>query len=242
MILFPHTRDVLVQLLRKDGIGCEVGVAEGQFSRTLVKETSPKKLHLVDPWVHQDDEEYIADPNNVSTQEGEKRFREVSNAFSEECATGQVLIHRAFSTDAARNFPDHYFDWVYIDARHDYNSVLEDLAAFLPKLKLDGLLLGHDYANHSLATSMGFGVVEAVDDFCMSNNLNFITLTCETFPTYALSRKLETRAVQNIEQNIHFHFPHVVEFPDYPKNHQFELEVSKIKDSFKPVLKFRTRG
>ena len=49
------------------------------------------------------------------------------------------------STEAAGTFEDEALDWVYIDARHDYISVLEDMNAWWPKVKPGGLFSGHDY-------------------------------------------------------------------------------------------------
>lgn len=49
------------------------------------------------------------------------------------------------SIEAADTFKDESLDWVYIDARHDYNSVLEDMNAWWPKLKQGGMFSGHDY-------------------------------------------------------------------------------------------------
>lgn len=47
------------------------------------------------------------------------------------------------SPDAARDFDDHSFDIVYIDAEHDYESVKADIAAWRPKAR--HVLAGHDY-------------------------------------------------------------------------------------------------
>lgn len=40
---------------------------------------------------------------------------------------------------------DNYFDFIYIDAEHDYNSVLNDIKTSLPKLKKQGIMCGHDF-------------------------------------------------------------------------------------------------
>jgi hypothetical protein len=54
---------------------------------------------------------------------------------------------RAFSIDAAASFPDNHFDWVYVDALHTYEAVLSDLRAWWPKLRVNGLFSGDDFAN-----------------------------------------------------------------------------------------------
>ena len=38
-----------------------------------------------------------------------------------------------------------YFDYIYVDARHNYDGVFEDLTDWFPKLKTSGLIAGHDY-------------------------------------------------------------------------------------------------
>lgn len=45
---------------------------------------------------------------------------------------------------ATKRFPDSYFDYIYIDAAHDYNSILRDLKCWYPKLKIGGTIGGHD--------------------------------------------------------------------------------------------------
>ena len=59
---------------------------------------------------------------------------------------------------AALKFPDRYFDFVYIDAKHDFKSVYRDISLWKPKVRKGGLLCGHDYINEEEP-----GVREAVD-------------------------------------------------------------------------------
>jgi cephalosporin hydroxylase len=49
------------------------------------------------------------------------------------------------SVSAARMFDDCSLAWVHIDARHDYESVLADIAAWAPKVAPGGWLSGDDY-------------------------------------------------------------------------------------------------
>jgi hypothetical protein len=70
---------------------------------------------------------------------------------------GRYVIHRQPSTVAAKTFPDRSLDFVFIDALHDEASVTEDLASWAPKVKVGGLITGHDYCRQFP------GVVSAVD-------------------------------------------------------------------------------
>lgn len=58
-----------------------------------------------------------------------------------------MTLIKALSTDAARRFDDGYFDWVYLDALHTYDAVVQDLRAWWPKLREGGLLSGDDYGD-----------------------------------------------------------------------------------------------
>ena len=59
---------------------------------------------------------------------------------------------------------DNYFDFVYIDANHDYDSILKDLKAWFPKVKNKGILFGDDY-------NRPYGVSKAVAEFAYENKL-----------------------------------------------------------------------
>lgn len=65
------------------------------------------------------------------------------------------------SAESAALFQDASLDAVYIDAAHDYDSVVKDLAAWFPKVKADGVLSGHDYPH--------WEVKKAVDEHAAAN-------------------------------------------------------------------------
>ena len=49
--------------------------------------------------------------------------------------------------EAAKKVADGSLDFVYIDARRDYDSVKEDLNAWFRKVKPGGIFAGHDYVD-----------------------------------------------------------------------------------------------
>lgn len=63
------------------------------------------------------------------------------------------------SETASTFFADASLDWVHVDARHDYDSVRADIAAWLPKVRPGGWLSGDDYNS-----DVWPGVVGAVRD------------------------------------------------------------------------------
>ncbi|WP_193181303.1 class I SAM-dependent methyltransferase [Nisaea sediminum] len=184
------TRADFVSCLPKGGVGIEIGVAEGEFASVLLDRTKPSELHLVDPWLHQDRADYIADRNNVDDAKNESRFAGVTRKFGTEIEAGRVHVHRGFSGDILPSFADHTFDWAYVDAMHTRDAVLEDLRLVWPKIKPDGFVLGHDLTNGPQARAMGFGVVEGVRDFIKESGCVFVamTMTAEVFPSYILTK------------------------------------------------------
>lgn len=238
MLLCPISREQLLQLLPKGGEGVEIGVAEGDFSRSLLDTLKPGKLHLVDPWEHQSREDYNTDGNNVDDDAQEARYRAVAQRFAAEQRDGRVAIHRRYSQDVVGEFADGSLDWIYIDGLHSYDAVCSDLALYKSKLKATGIIMGHDYTNHIRAQQMQFGVVEAVNEFVEREGFTFLALTQELFPTYVLARDADQPAAQHLTAHLLFHVPGVVELRDYPARSLFQHKILRVGGQFKVLPSF----
>ena len=73
----------------------------------------------------------------------------------------QLLI--SDSVAASSLFGDAALTWVHIDARHDYESVSADIAAWLPKVASGGWLSGDDYDTYQWPEVVG-AVADALPD------------------------------------------------------------------------------
>ena len=124
------------------GVGVEIGVCRGQFSTYLLDNWKGKKLYLVDAWRHFDG---VKGFENAPPADHLENF---ATTFKETYFyNNRVSIIKDLSVEAASIFQDSFFDFIYIDAAHDYENVKADLAAWYPKLKSGGLFAGHDYFN-----------------------------------------------------------------------------------------------
>ena len=143
-------RDEIGTLLEEHELktGVEVGVKQGAFSHmVLSKWKSCQSYKLVDPWEHQKNYKDAANVNQ-SIQ---------NNFFEQTKATLRQYdriteFYRMYSTEAAKKIEKESLDFVYIDARHDYCAMKEDLEAYWPLVKRGGILAGHDYLSSAVLT------------------------------------------------------------------------------------------
>ena len=145
--------------------GLEVGTAEGRNARFLLA-TKPKELGLVDLWnTNPDYENYkIHKPEMIDTLVERMKikgwntvYEGVKNYFA---SRPEITLYRGYSTDVSSQFEDEAYDWVYIDAAHDYEGAMADIIAYSTKIKPDGYIAGHNY---SPTEASGVEVKEVVD-------------------------------------------------------------------------------
>lgn len=58
-----------------------------------------------------------------------------------------VDVYRMRSTLAARLYEPQSLDFVYIDGCHCYKCIKQDINCWLPKIKPNGVIAGHDFSN-----------------------------------------------------------------------------------------------
>jgi hypothetical protein len=183
-------RKKLLSMLPKGLVCCEIGVQRGSFSEDILKIAEPKKLHLIDPWQVIGESEYQNDLANVNQEKQDENYTEVTEKFSAGIESGRVQIHRGLSKDVVDQFPSDYFDFVYVDGAHYFQGVLQDLTDFSKKLKLGGIMMGHDFSENYYSFEMNFGVVTGVTTFLNRTKFRLISLTDEVWSTFAMSNDI----------------------------------------------------
>jgi hypothetical protein len=85
--------------------------------------------------------------------------------FAHEISQGIVEIREGWSWDVLNVFPDAFFDFIYLDADHTYESVVKDIKALERKIKIGGYIQFNDYVMMYAPKREYFGVIPAVNEF-----------------------------------------------------------------------------
>lgn len=132
---------------------CEVGNAEGRFSQEICQ-WGIDRLYMIDLWqriVGQSGD------GNFPNEWHENNFMEAMQRTSQ--WQHKVTVLRGLAKDMIPMIPDNSLGIVYIDAAHDYDSVVSDLVLSFKKVVSGGIISGHDYLGYP-------SVNRAVNDFC----------------------------------------------------------------------------
>ncbi len=146
--------------------GVEVGVESGTNARAMFDAIPGLKLHLVDCW---------SPVGNRNEKHQRRHYRRTKNALREEIRISNAHIIRKWSLDAVKKFENESLDFVYIDANHNFDSVIQDIIQWSAKVRNGGIVAGHDY--HYFRPF--YGVVEAVNVYTKNHKLNWYLLDDE---------------------------------------------------------------
>ena len=129
---------------RETGNAAEVGVHRGGFSKHALTQWSGR-YWMIDSWAPRSDGS--DDKNDPDPRWHRTNYQIARRAVRPHMH--RVELVPSLSVDAARNFSDGFFDWVYIDALHTKQAMLQDLEAWWPKLRAGGLCSGDDYGDRA---------------------------------------------------------------------------------------------
>ena len=130
-------RLMMAQTLRELGVkrGVEVGVAQGWHSLILCENLPEVELYGVDVWDLYGGYNEYTDRIHKYYLEAQERMKPYPNYH----------FIKKFSMDAVKDFPDRSLDFVYIDGAHDFKNVADDLCEWSKKVRIGGIVYGHDY-------------------------------------------------------------------------------------------------
>lgn len=131
-------RSMVAQMFTELGYkaGAEIGVAEGYYAEILCKNNPDLKLYCVDAWQH---------------YPGYNEYPNIGQAYEEakeRLSKYNCEIINKFSMDAVNNFENKSLDFVFIDGGHDFKNVANDIYEWSKRVRVGGIIFGHDYKFH----------------------------------------------------------------------------------------------
>lgn len=143
--------DMMIRELPANAKIVEVGVFYGH-GLVYLAQNSSFEIWGVDQFVR------TAMPFHLPGVNTDQEFFDKCRSNLDENGADRVSLLPVSSNKAAAMFEDGKFDCVFLDAAHDYESVRDDITAWLPKIKPGGYLAGDDYIAPWL------GVINAVTE------------------------------------------------------------------------------
>ncbi len=147
-------------------VGVEIGVFKGLHAESLLTHLDIECLYLIDPYsvyaTNDSVRQYCGDDKDameIAKKECEERLAPYAD---------KIVWILKNSMDALNDIPDG-LDFAYIDGNHEENNVREDVANYYPKVKVGGIIGGHDFYNGHARDHDG--VVRAVCEFAIQNKL-----------------------------------------------------------------------
>lgn len=142
----------LVKQIKKNGykIGAEIGTGKGNTGKFLLNKCTDLYLYQI-AWY----------PDNGfpdSSQEAKRMWEARIKPYMR-----RVTVIEAPSSEAHEQVNNN-LDFIFIDADHSYESCLQDIQLWFPKVKSGGLVSGHDYGHPRFP-----GVEKAVKEYFGTN-------------------------------------------------------------------------
>lgn len=165
------SRAYFSRLFRDGGfrVGMEVGVADGRFSEHFLKDNSgigEFTWHMVEPF-----------PNTALVSRyppaGEGGnigigFDPADKPWAERNIGNNAnkVFHRAFSNNKSflNTILVESLDFVYLDGAHDYPYVKGELEDIWSKVRIGGIIAGHDYCDHGEKEGVAFKQCQGCSD------------------------------------------------------------------------------
>ena len=137
---------------KKDLLGIEIGSYAGESAEMFINSGAFRRLYCIDPW------EMNYDPTDCT---GDSGLLEAEKAFDARFKDNPLVMKiKQKSEEAASMFHNESIDFIYIDGNHQYAFVKRDLELYVPKIKLRGIIAGHDYGGPTTP-----GTTKAIDEY-----------------------------------------------------------------------------
>jgi cephalosporin hydroxylase len=156
--------DFIDKYIKPTDVIYEIGTWTGESAVFFARKckhiyTIDNGMNNISPNINNNINENInTNEKNINTNKFfyDKRVKEFNSLYN----TDKITLIENTSENIANIIPDNSIDLVYIDADHSYDGIKNDIKLWLPKIKNNGYISGHDYHNYNTY----FGVIKAVDE------------------------------------------------------------------------------
>ena len=169
-------------------MAAEIGVFRGEFTRAIFTTNRPRELHLIDGWWELHGEHFplwggdYTEFGQLSTRQA---YDEVNEVVRQLGGDTETTVHVGDDCAILATFPDHYFDWVYLDTSHQYEHTLQELRILANKVKRKGVISGDDWQDNPKHKHHGASV--AIKEFCLEDDWQLDER--DSFRQWRLSRR-----------------------------------------------------
>lgn len=146
--------------------GVEVGTYFGGSAELWCSNNPSLHLTCVDPYM-------------PYSKLGKRHNQDATFERTSECLSKyNVTMVRKKSMEAVDEFQDGSLDFVHIDADHSFDCCMQDLIGWVPKVRVGGLVIVHDYSSLNWN-----GVTQAVNTYLFAHGINKWYATFDVSPT-----------------------------------------------------------
>lgn len=131
--------------------GCEVGVRRADNARHMFSVIPNLHLILVDPYMMY---EFVNQRRHNKWKWSQEKMDAIRHVANRRMARFDVRWYMTTSEQAAPMVPDNSLDFVYIDGDHMFNAVMLDTLLWYRKVRMGGVLCGHDFGIRSVNTAV----------------------------------------------------------------------------------------
>lgn len=136
----------LARLAGKGATIVELGSFAGRTAWIMAQKNPDATIHCIDPWGHFDIRN-VPEESLVYISGDISMFKpgDLQDLFSKNTADcPNIVAHRGLSTEVPWEGQAEV-DMIFIDADHDTGPLLADMRTWWPRMKKDGIMVGHDW-------------------------------------------------------------------------------------------------
>lgn len=166
-------RPEMYQLFAELGftVGLETGIEKGKNAVVMFENIPNLKLYGLDSYKRHPQASYIYDAEKRNWDD--KYLQAVRKQCYERMKGRNCVMIEKFSEYGIKDVEDNSLDFVYLDADHSYDFVMQDIILWGRKLRKGGIMSGHDYYVDKKKLDRRVKVTQAINDYTNVHGIKF---------------------------------------------------------------------